>query len=77
MQEISEVIKRVTGTLDKDPESIVSKPMIFTKEVRKAFGIKFPPYVRETPKVQRNSPCPCGSGLKYKKCCLELDKMKT
>ena len=24
-------------------------------------------------KVGRNDPCPCGSGLKYKKCCLELD----
>lgn len=22
-------------------------------------------------KTQRNEPCPCGSGLKYKKCCLE------
>jgi hypothetical protein len=21
------------------------------------------------PKIQRNEPCPCGSGLKYKKCC--------
>ena len=20
-------------------------------------------------KIERNSPCPCGSGLKYKKCC--------
>ncbi len=27
------------------------------------------PYVRETPKVGRNEPCPCGSGAKYKKCC--------
>jgi hypothetical protein len=26
------------------------------------------PLVRE-PKVGRNDPCPCGSGLKYKKCC--------
>lgn len=26
-------------------------------------------YVRETPKVGRNDPCPCGSGKKYKKCC--------
>lgn len=25
---------------------------------------------RETPKVGRNDPCPCGSGLKFKKCCL-------
>ena len=26
-------------------------------------------YIRETPKVGRNEPCPCGSGKKYKKCC--------
>lgn len=26
------------------------------------------PYVRETPKVGRNDPCPCGSGRKFKKC---------
>jgi hypothetical protein len=25
-------------------------------------------YVRETPKVGRNEPCPCGSGKKFKKC---------
>lgn len=23
-------------------------------------------------RVQRNDPCPCGSGLKYKNCCLRL-----
>lgn len=27
-------------------------------------------FVRDTPKVGRNDPCPCGSGKKYKKCCL-------
>ncbi len=27
------------------------------------------PFVRETPKVGRNEPCPCGSGKKFKKCC--------
>ena len=26
-------------------------------------------YRRKTEKVGRNDPCPCGSGLKYKKCC--------
>ena len=26
--------------------------------------------VRSAPKVGRNDPCPCGSGKKYKKCCL-------
>ncbi len=25
--------------------------------------------VRDSPKVGRNDPCPCGSGKKYKKCC--------
>jgi hypothetical protein len=25
---------------------------------------------RETPKIGRNDPCPCGSGKKYKKCCM-------
>ena len=25
--------------------------------------------VRKSPKIGRNDPCPCGSGLKYKKCC--------
>lgn len=24
----------------------------------------------KNPKINRNSPCPCGSGLKYKHCCL-------
>lgn len=27
-------------------------------------------YKREEPKTGRNDPCPCGSGKKYKKCCL-------
>lgn len=27
--------------------------------------------LRAPEKVGRNDPCPCGSGLKYKKCCLD------
>ncbi|MCX8083832.1 MAG: preprotein translocase subunit SecA [Calditerrivibrio sp.] len=30
---------------------------------------KHTPIRRDTPKVGRNDPCPCGSGKKYKKCC--------
>ena len=35
--------------------------------------VNFPgePFQRETPKVGRNDPCPCGSGKKFKKCCLQ------
>ena len=31
--------------------------------------VKLIPF-RSSPKIGRNSPCPCGSGKKYKKCCL-------
>ena len=27
---------------------------------------------RVPPKVGRNEPCPCGSGKKFKRCCMEL-----
>ncbi|MGB1398058.1 MAG: SEC-C metal-binding domain-containing protein, partial [Planctomycetota bacterium] len=27
---------------------------------------------RAAAKIGRNDPCPCGSGKKYKKCCLNL-----
>ncbi|MCC2646713.1 MAG: hypothetical protein K0R02_778 [Rickettsiaceae bacterium] len=29
------------------------------------------PYERGMPKIGRNDPCFCGSGKKYKKCCIE------
>ncbi|PLX05346.1 MAG: hypothetical protein C0594_07800 [Marinilabiliales bacterium] len=31
------------------------------------------PYVKEEPDVGRNDPCPCGSGKKYKKCCMNIN----
>ena len=36
--------------------------------------MKHPNYAtvkNENPSIERNDPCPCGSGLKYKKCCLK------
>ena len=30
---------------------------------------KKPQPIRAQPSIGRNSPCPCGSGKKYKKCC--------
>jgi SWIM/SEC-C metal-binding protein len=30
-----------------------------------------PATIEAKPKVGRNDPCPCGSGLKFKKCCLK------
>ena len=38
--------------------------------------IKPRPVVKDH-KIGRNDPCPCGSGLKYKKCCLNSGKYET
>ena len=34
------------------------------------------PSVREYKKIGRNDPCPCGSGKKYKNCCLSSGKFE-
>jgi len=39
---------------------------LYTREARLGPA----PYKSATPKVGRNDPCPCGSGKKYKHCCL-------
>jgi hypothetical protein len=62
------------------PEEITARQERWAKEDAKREANEFAedydemyfndPYVREMPKVGRNDPCPCGSGKKYKKCCL-------
>ncbi len=45
---------------------------IFTEEEQKTMFTeqkKSKTFVRDSGKVGRNDPCPCGSGLKHKKCC--------
>ena len=43
--------------------------------------IRYRSQVKQTPvrtaakKVGPNDPCPCGSGKKYKKCCMQKDKL--
>lgn len=34
-------------------------------------GASMEPYVRSGKKIGRNAPCPCGSGKKYKNCCMK------
>jgi uncharacterized protein YecA (UPF0149 family) len=35
------------------------------------------PVVRDNKKIGRNDPCPCGSGKKYKNCCMDSGKYET
>lgn len=43
---------------------------IATSGVPRAGQKRRPASARTSPKVGRNEPCPCGSGLKFKKCCI-------
>ncbi len=39
-------------------------------------GVQKRPAVRKAVKVGRNDPCPCGSGKKYKNCCMAKDEQE-
>jgi len=43
------------------------------RELRGSLYAPFTPVVNPWGKVGRNDPCPCGSGKKFKKCCLRAD----
>ncbi len=51
----------------------------YPDEKKKAMGTVFyqseddRPFVRGSKKIGRNDPCPCGSGKKYKHCCMKKD----
>lgn len=47
-----------------DPSFMPS--VLYDKQNKQTIGVS---YKRTFPKVGRNSPCPCGSGKKFKKCC--------
>ena len=38
--------------------------------------VKKEPVRNKDKKIGPNDPCPCGSGKKYKKCCMQKDKME-
>ncbi len=58
-------------------DDIEQRQQLIEPAVRKLFSHFFEqrkqqkePFIRDTEKAGRNDPCPCGSGKKYKKCCL-------
>ena len=53
--------------LEKDPNGIIISEEVALRHRMKDFQ-KFP--VKGEPKIHRNQSCPCGSGKKYKKCCI-------
>ena len=60
--------------LEELNSEIKNQVIVYTKAFRKAYDIKLNPTKREYPKIGRNDKCPCGSGLKYKNCCIKFDE---
>jgi curved DNA-binding protein CbpA len=59
---------------EKKADFLMDKYAAIYKKLRRADGEfddddEEKPFKRESPKIGRNDPCPCGSGKKYKKCC--------
>lgn len=58
------------------PDAIAARQERWCKEdaqaplIQHLPAVEFP-QVRTEPKIGRNDPCPCGSGRKFKKCCLD------
>ena len=44
---------------------------------RAGYFRKTRPIVRDNKKIGRNDPCPCGSGKKFKNCCMNTGKYDT
>jgi len=82
-----EDVKRIYGTSDKDMHyhRHEKDPMdhFSPKNIERLYKISYGTKKEQTKKYQikdkkkrkigRNDPCPCGSGKKYKKCCLRKD----
>jgi hypothetical protein len=60
--DLDSVVRQVAKAMDVDLDTeLREQPPAGVEPVK--------PIRRESPKVGRNDPCPCGSGKKYKKCC--------
>lgn len=76
--EVMETVWHITATVHEAPPPVFSQDNIRQQqqeaitnsqqgEVRRIEPIRI-----TTPRVGRNDPCPCGSGKKYKHCCMKL-----
>jgi len=80
VQEIADICsekgwKFIGGLEPDEPEDLseveyLLNPKAFTTQPRMGNSDRMT-VVHEHPKVGRNDPCPCGSGLKHKKCCMK------
>ena len=58
----------------KHPELYATLEQVFRQNLHSRLGTFTAERLRKRPSFGRNSPCPCGSGRKYKKCCLRRNR---
>ena len=69
-EEMSDAMRELHDEWLQTPrEALEGKKPAEALEGGRLFPDKIETFRRETPKVGRNDPCPCGSGKKFKKCC--------
>lgn len=69
-QDSQDIIKKLK---ESDKEIFLKRYMALKKELRYPLHNKFFKNKRSPIKIGRNESCPCGSGKKYKKCCLDKE----
>lgn len=79
MDELNEVMRYIMNVWNAfDKEAIEIFENMAENELREIYGkvkMNFS-YLIKRQKCGRNDPCPCGSGKKYKKCCLLHDELE-
>lgn len=57
---------KIEADLTQEADKLVQQRKALIKQAQTPVTIRLSPKGR----VKKNGPCPCGSGLKFKKCCL-------
>lgn len=79
---LSMLLNSAIALLESGGEESLTERFLSQEDIYSLLPKERPPIVigdgqtmkRSTPKIGRNEPCHCGSGKKYKKCCLKKDE---
>jgi preprotein translocase subunit SecA len=69
-EEIVDILFKIQISTSRPPEELQPKKQQNLTFSHASDSAVKQPVKRSTEKVKRNDPCPCGSGKKYKKCCM-------
>ena len=77
------IMDGVASTPDMEKKSDAMNAAISNDQMKKLEALAkqyndiHTPKVREFKKIGRNDPCPCGSGKKFKNCCIDKQNWNT